>query len=434
MVNMAELLENLFFIVCLALLAWGLIRRERIYQYPFFMGAIFIAFIRPQATAIIGNPGVVSQPALERVLLFSCLCAAASWLGYQLKPNANWIAKFHIPLNQRRLFEAGLILLSISYACNFVLSRITIQVTATGTWTGPATILVFFAQVIYIAFTIFLLRFLQKPSIANVVWVALASIQPLNDIILVGRRQPTMTFLIIIGLCFWLVRRSMPPRWVFIIAVTALVYVIPLVGELRGDFWMLIFQRDWQAIINASQQSFDNLRDGEVLELRNAAVLMDAAEKSGQYGFGTGFWDRLVFQYVPGQIVGYEVKSSLQFNWTQYDLGGMYGYVMPTGTTPTGVGDSFVEFGYFGCLVFALIAYLFKSVWVPAVYLNSTVSQLLYIGLLSPAMVGVTHGIGRFLQEAVFQFIVVFWIRHYARVKDPIALSPQRLTSYMRSG
>jgi len=431
---MVELLQNLFFVNCLALLTWGLIRRDRVYQYPFFMGAIFIAFIQPQITALVGNPGVVNQSALERVLLVSCLCVAASWLGYQLKPNANWITKFHVLLDERRLFEAGLVLLCIGYACDFILSKITIQVTATGTWTGPATILVFFAQVIYIALAIFLLRLLQRPSAANVVWVVLASIQPLNAIIFAGRRQPTMTFLIIVGLCFWLVRRSMPPRWLFIIAITALVYVIPLVGQLRGDFWILLSQRNWQAVIDASQQSFSTLQGGEILELKNAAVLIDAAEKSGQYGFGTGFWDRLVFQYVPGQLVGYEIKNSLQFNWTQYNLSDMYDYVMPTGATPTGIGDSFVEFSYFGCLTFALIAHLFKSLWIPAVYLNSTVNQLLYIGLVSPAMLGVTHGIARFLQEALFQFIVVSWIRRYARVKEPTILSSQKLTAYIRPG
>ena len=431
---MVELLQNLFFINCLALLTWGLIRKDRVYQYPFFMGAIFIAFIQPQITALVGNPGVVNQNALERVLLVSCLCVAASWLGYQLKPNASWITRFHVLIDERRLLEAGLILLGIGYACDFVLSKIPIQVTAAGTWTGPATILLFFAQVIYIAFAIFLLRLLQRPSVANVIWVALASIQPLNAIIFAGRRQPAMTFLIIVGLCFWLVRRSVPPRWFFIIAIAALVYVIPVVGQLRGDFWILVFQRDWRAIIDASQQSFNTLQGGEILELRNAAVLMDAAEKSGQYGFGTGFWDSLIFQYVPGQLVGYEVKNSLQFNWTQYNLTEMYGYVMSTGTTPTGIGDSFVEFSYFGCLTFALIAYLFRSLWIPVVYLNSTVSQLLYIGLVSPAMVGVTHGIGRFIQEAFFQFIVVSWIRYYARVKDPVSSSSEKLRTYMRLG
>ncbi len=73
---MAQIYLDILVIICLGLIAWGLVCLERVYQYPFFMGSIFISFLLPQAFALIKNPGQVSQQALERVLLFSCLCAA----------------------------------------------------------------------------------------------------------------------------------------------------------------------------------------------------------------------------------------------------------------------------------------------------------------------------------------------------------------------
>jgi hypothetical protein len=95
-----------------------------------------------------------------------------------------------------------------------------------------------------------------------------------------------------------------------------------------------------------------------------------------------------------------------------YDL---YGYAWHPGTTATGIGDSFVEFGYLGCLSFALIGYFFNNLWVSAYYYKSLFSSLLYISLISSAMVALTHGIGRFLQEFIFNFSVIILVIFYSK-------------------
>jgi len=97
---MAEIYRNLLVIICLGLLGWGFIRIERIYQYPFFMGAIFLSFLVPQAFALVENPGQLDQESLERVLLMSSLCAAACWVGYQGKPNFIWLTKLQIDIDR----------------------------------------------------------------------------------------------------------------------------------------------------------------------------------------------------------------------------------------------------------------------------------------------------------------------------------------------
>lgn len=414
---MVEIYRDLLIIICICLLGWGLIRIERVYQYPFFMGSIFVSFLLPQVFALINNPGLVTQDALERVLLMSCLCAAACWIGYTMKPNTKFLKKFNIIIDERKLFRAGIVLMLQGYLFNFLLSIITIQRTSNGTWTGPATIYVFLAQVINIAFGIFLLQTLKRPKVINIILTILAGL-PVVQSIFVGRRQPTMTFIIIVGLSFWLVFRYVPPRAAVITAVVLLAFIIPVVGSLRSHFWDLVFSGNWQEVLSASQRAFETQQKGHILELRNAAFIADATEKTGLYGYGSGWWDSIVFQYVPGQIVGYDFKQSLQFNLiTRGLLNNLYGYTIPTGSTNTGIGDSFSEFGYFGSLSFALIAYGFKNLWISAVYQKSIFSSLLYMGLVSPAMVGLTHGIGRFWQEAIFQVFFVSLTVYYSRAK-----------------
>ncbi|MEH2242837.1 hypothetical protein [Nostoc sp.] len=414
---MVEIYRDLLIIICICLFGWGIIRIERIYQYPFFMGSMFISFLMPQVFALINNPGLVTQDALERVLLMSCLCAAACWIGYTMKPNTKLLKKLNIIIDQRKLFIAGIALMFQGYLFGFLLAITTIQRSDSGTWTGPATIYVFLAQVINIAFGIFLLQTLKRPKVINIILTIIAG-WPVVQPIFVGRRQSTMTFIIIIGLSFWLVLRYVPPRAAIITAVVLLVFIIPVVGELRSHFWDLVFNSKWQEVLSASQRAFETQQKGDILELRNAALIADATEKTGRYGYGSGWWDSIVFQYVPGQIVGYDLKKSLQFNLITKDtLNNLYGYIIPTGSTKTGIGDSFSEFGYLGCFYFALIAYFFKNLWISAVYQKSIFSSLLYMGLVSPAMVGLTHGIGRFWQEAIFQVFFVSLTVYYSRAK-----------------
>ena len=421
---MAEIYRNLLVIVCLGLLGWGLIRIERIYQYPFFMGVIFISFLVPQAFALVNNPGKLDQESLERVLLMSSLCAASCWFGYQAKPNLKWLTKFQIDVDKNKLFQAAIFLMLMGYFFDFLLHNIKIEFKG-GVWTGPATIYVLFAQVIYIAFSIFLLEALKKPSIQNIILTLLAGWIPLQTV-LAGRRQPTMTFAIIVGLCFWLIRRYVPPRWLIILAIFLVIILIPAIGAMRGGLWDALFSGQWQTILSTTEKAINAQQKGSILELRNAAFLMAATTHLNLYGLGAGWWDALIQIVIPGQILGFGFKQSLQFgllsDYGSYQINSLlynlYGYSWHPGTTPTGVGDSFVEFGYLGCLTFALIAYFFKNLWMSAYCYRSIFSSLLYIGLVSPAMLGLTHGIGRFLQEFIFQLGMISLVIFYSRSRQ----------------
>lgn len=414
---MAETYRDLLVLICIGLLGWGLIRIERIYQYPFFMGAMFISFILPQAFALSENPGAVSSEALENVLLMSCLCAAACWIGYAIKPNPKWLAKLSIKADEHKLFQSGIVLMVVGYLSDALYNR-TVEAN-NGQLSGTAaTIFIFFVGTIYIALPIFIFQLLKQPNAINFTFTILAALVPLQNIIISGRRQPTMTLIVIVGLSLFLIRRYLPPRWAVITAVAMIAILVPLFAEIRGEFWSLLFNGQWQDILSLGQKAFENQQEGEILELRNAALIIDAVQHTGIYGYGTGWWDSIVFQYVPGQIVGYEFKKSLQFHIFDYKLlKDIYGYSLPTGLTITAVGDSFMEFGYFGCFVLALIGYIFKHLWISSVYHSSIFSRLLYMGLISPAMVGITHGIGRFWQDAIFQLICVSLVSYYARAK-----------------
>ena len=417
----------LFILICVATVGWSIIRLERIYQYPFFMASVFLSFILPQAFGLIStydNYGSVVTPSIiAKTLLYSCMCAGMCWLAYQGQPNQKWLSRLNIPIDERKLFRAAIVLSAIGHLCTFFLSRIEIQLAAhNGNWTGPATIIIFFTGVLYIALPIFLIITLIRPHWLNITLTVITAWPILQRIINSGRRQETVALVMIIIVSIFFVKRYIPPRWLFLGGIFLGAFIIPALGQMRGGFWTALFNGDWELIRSTAESSLDQVAEtGDILELRNAALIIDSSERLNQYGYGTGLWDTIIFQFVPGQIVGFDVKESLQLKiGTMYDLGTIYGYRWHTGTTTTGIGDSFSDFSYFGCLTFALMAFLFKHLWVAAAYRGSIIAAILYASLIDSAMVGISHGIGRFVNELIFKGGLVFLVALFCRRKVPV--------------
>jgi hypothetical protein len=406
-----------FISICVAILLWSMIRLERIYQFPFFMVSVFLSFILPQAISLTEHrDSFISDSALDRMLLYACLCVAMCWIGYQYPPNRKWLTRLNTPIDENKLFKGCLLLLLIGSGCSFALGRIGIDLTVARVWTGPATILAFFSRTVWISFPFFLIRALQKPSFVNISLTTISAFPIIDSAINYGRRQETVILLIALGLCLFIAKNYIPPRLFIVTLVPISAYLIPIYGALRGKFWEYAFAGDWKAIATNGQEAVDSVITGEILELRNATVLIDYATISDQYGYGSGLWDSFIFGYVPSQLVGSDLKRSFQFNIVSYyDFGSFYqGYVRHSGSTLTGLGDSFLEFGFFGCLCFGVMAYLFKTLWISTVQEKSIIGTLLYISLIDSAMLGVTHAIGRFITEFIFRFVVILLITYYS--------------------
>jgi hypothetical protein len=380
------------------------------------MGGIFVSFILPQAIALSNNPGPVSQQALERVLLMSCLCAAMCWLGYQLPPSPSFLKKLDISVDSKKLFRGGIFFVLIGYASAFLISQLPETAREESTLSGIITIYAFFGSLIYPGFTILLLSSLQRPNLAKIIITACAAALPLQTIILYGRREATATFILTIGLSLYYFRRYVPPRWLALTLIVIALVAIPLTGAYRG----IAKTGDWSELLEL--RPGENLKvlveKGKTLELRNAALLMDAAVQTGQYGYGTDYWNSLVFRFVPAQLIGRDLKNVLQLKLSKskQDLKDLYNYTAHTGTTTTGIGDSFVQFDYLGCLFFLILSYLFKSLWISAIYKNSTVSQIFYVSLVAPALLSVTHGTVRFFPDLLFRVIFIGAVIIYSRL------------------
>jgi hypothetical protein len=160
-----------------------------------------------------------------------------------------------------------------------------------------------------------------------------------------------------------------------------------------------------------------------ILELRNAAALIYSTQLRGTYGFGAAYWDEIVWRFIPAQVVGAEFKNSLMLDPHIPDPNkgpeivdlGLREYSMPIGSTVTGMGDSFQQFGYFGCAFFAIMAVLFRSLWTASLEPQAYFAKLLYMLSATSAMRAVTHQTVDFLPGLLYNLIFLGLAVLYAR-------------------
>jgi hypothetical protein len=151
----------------------------------------------------------------------------------------------------------------------------------------------------------------------------------------------------------------------------------------------------------------------------------------------------LVFRYVPAQIFGTDFKESLMLRRSgegQEREFATMDYTNPVGSTVTGMGDSFQQFGYWGCLFFAGLAVFFRSLWQTALQPGALFAQLLYMQACTSAMRAVTHWTLDFLPGFLYSALFLGVAMLYASSSVPLGTrllkrkrSRQRMSSAPRS-
>lgn len=406
----------------LSLFLWGMRFRSRICQYPFLMGFTFISFIIPQTIGIQVQPFPASEQGIERVFFMAFLCASMCWIGYQIKlPNSCFQARSKD--SNMSLLRVGGFLYSCVGCLLWILVYSRPEAKGVGQdWTGIITIYVFFANTLNIGFTILLIDIFKSPKMYKFLLIFPALSMLLFRCFVAGRRS-SIIFVVFGILCaLYFSRRIAPSRKLILVGVILGTLAVTSTHEYR----VISKSGNWSEIsqINPIEnlKSLTEKNGNKPLELKNAAVFIDSTIQLGDHQWGAGYWDKLVFRWVPAQILGKEFKQSLKLGsgiTSRYDtLYELYGYRYHKGTTVTGIGDSFLQFDYFGCLIFAILAVLFKYLWVRALS-GDLHSQIFYILILPNSFTALTHGTTDFLPNLTFYLIFLTPLIKVSQLPSP---------------
>ena len=415
---MDDFLLYLYFSVCALAVAGIIASPRRLYVYPWAMSVVFTAFVAPQLMTLSNHPSLLPAGAFSALMTVVLLCFAAIWAGYY----GSWarlpsgLVSFRT--DETRLFHCGVVLMLVGT----VFQYLTVREAALGVrdqygnWTGTVTIYSFFANLIMPGLAILLRSSLRTRSPVAIALTLFALQSPLSAAVFYGRREPTVLAVMIIGMNLYFEKKLVPPRLLVMIGIFGAAVMIPVTAHYRSyseEHGLGAF-----AHFDVLEVFLDGTNSGNAPELTFAGHCINNASSSGKYWYGAGYWNTMAFRFVPAQLVGADTKASLTIDTslTIEDVREASAFI-PPGATCTGFGDSFLEFGYFGCLFFAVTGAFFRGLWSPATR-GSVPAQLLYMQVLTSSMLAVTHQTSDFLPALTYNILFMGAVLWYSKLRQ----------------
>lgn len=394
-VSVSWVLIGLFVAACLWLVGQGLVGQERargrIYELPFLAGATFLGFLLPQLPGVAADP-YVPVAAFEKMIFFTILCVIAIGVGWASGARPLTVAAWSFDERWLLWMAAALSLLGAFFS--YKIDQLPPELVNTSMWTGLPVAYLFFARAKLYGFAIATLCFCRRPSIFAFAIIIFDVMYLLQNVVLHGRRADTAEFVLIIALSVWFARGRPFPRTLAVIGIMIGTLFIHSVGEYRtltvqdslmsastlADRFSTASNIEW---IN----NISNMIEYGGLEARNAVHSINFIDKNMSFDYGAANWNILVFNYIPAQVVGQDMKQAFYIPVT--DQGDPY-YDQVPGSTNTGMVDAFGSFWYFGWIKFFLAAYIMACIYRTAVD-GYMLFQLLYMLSVAPALQVITH-------------------------------------------
>ncbi len=392
----------LLMLVAFARLFW---RTETLFDFPVFMSVMFAGTFMPQLYALYYNSYHLPVGSFEKMLAMLDLCVVACWLGYAIPPWVPLRGLVFIRPPTSRLWMVGLALSAVGNVACIGMMTGTLERDGNGQATGTFTILFFLMWSLFPSAAILSYLAFRRPSVVSVVVLLSACWFPVLSALTGGRRTTTISLALTLLFILYWVRGIRPSRLVLVPSILFASVMIQVMNEYRGLVNTIGVAAVTEFDMQAAMQSADRT---PAPEMSMAAYHIDHTGRMEYLNLGVSYWNNMVFRYVPAQFIGQAFKEGLTFPVNPPPFQRMIDFprYAPPGTTPTGIGDSYGEFGYFGCLVFAAIGYLFRCL--QAAYRRGSLpAAFLYASSITTAMLAGTHQTIDFLPGIVFNTLCI---------------------------
>ncbi|WP_244529359.1 hypothetical protein [Rhizobium sp. NFR03] len=411
-------MTGLLFLVVFALLAWGMTKESRIYEFPFQIGAVTFAFILVQVPGL-AHDYFVPDAAFIKTVAFMILCLSMCWLGWTR--SAKPFALLEWTFSETRLLFAAMCFSVIGAYFYFALSRLPSELTIAVQMTGIPVIFVFFSRLLVYGLAISVLCLVRRFSLAALAVVTFDVAFIADRIVRGGSRADTVELFMIFALAWWFYRGRAIPRSLALCGLVFGTLLMNSVGEYRaisksdsGLTWQDITEIDLVGNTSAVLS-----RGGD--EFRNAINRVSYTNETMQFDYGLSHWNNIIFSFVPAQLLGTKFKADLMIPLPS--VAKDYNPIL--GTTETGLADAFQSFWYFGAIKFFLLAYILRRIFASADS-GEFAGQFVYVLSVVPAMHAISHKT---------DWILMVWV-HMALFAVPIlafTLLPSRHRSALPS-
>lgn len=438
-------MDYLFFALCFMYLCWIFLRIERLYTFPGTIAATSAVFLGPQFIGLYSNPYPVSTWAIELTSLLACTGLIICYLSYRnYKPACIYFHIQSLNLNEdlaENLFYLGLLYSLVGTSFMVALGSLPTEDLALSQWSGKTVLYLFFARLIYPGFALIFFSVLSKPS--NVKWLLCLSacIYPIIRFVLFGRRTELLIFVSIVALGIFFIKKYIPPRILFIIFSISFALFIFSVGEYRASISNIginvydinaILRFDWLNDLTSSIFSIDwteglrNSSGGDhPSELKYAASVVESTYVSGEYGFGTHYWNKFIHAYIPSQLLGKDFKNSLMLPSPDFvTLSSQYfgQSIYENGLTSTIVAEQFSQFSVLSPLLYIPVSRFFKWIWSVAVYQQNLIFQIFYALIIHTAAIAVVGGFANMINQIIYYLVFLTPVFLITRLRKSLVI------------
>ncbi len=371
--------------VCTTLIGRAMIFREKLFELPFLIGAISFVFILPQLPGLVADRYLPAE-AYTKALVFTILCLLACWVGWTSSRTQFKSLSWH--LDEPTLVIGAAVMSVVGSFFYYQLSQQRGELQVGAGTTGLPVMQIFFSRLLVYGLGIAVLCFARRPSLPSAGIICFDALFYLHRIVITGKRGEAFEFVILIVLAFWFQRRRiLLPRTAVLAGLLLGTLAMGSVGDYRD------ITRNERQLSTSSigeirlLENFEKGLERGGMEMRNAIYLINHADNTMQFDYGLFHWNVLVFNFIPAQIVGKNLKNSLIVHMTELED---RNYNPWFGTTETGMSDAFVSFWYFGFVKFLVIAYVLARMYRTAMS-GGLAAQLIYMFSVTPATHTISH-------------------------------------------
>lgn len=365
---MRSVLFYLFVFLLSIPLVNGLKDVRKIYQLPFLYSVFCLVFILPTLFYIKDFPNILSDSEYNRFIFNSILCVLGAILGYYSISEKQFSLNSSIYVySESRIYIRILPFMLFGLYSAFLIDPTTFGDEVSGSF----AIILFFSRLLrpvaIILFCLYLVKPDNKKLFLLLIWLFIV----FQFIIISGRRSEVFTLAITIGFPLFFIRNIIVPKWAImpsLFVALLVVIILPVVRQFTkaGEFEK-IQSVDVNSIIGLYLVGENT---NEVIE---ASINMEVTSIENNYGWGISVYNSFVNQYASATIFGKAFKENLYVKsgknleelrdayWTQTSGGDFKPYL-----TLTGFASTFLEFGYFSCIIYFFFGRLCKRLYLLA--------------------------------------------------------------------
>lgn len=382
-----------------------------IYSFLFVFTVGFVVFVIPQLIIVYKKlPEEIKGQPLFYIMLCYLMVYIGSNIKISLRITNNPLERF-FDIDSLAIYAIGFILIS---AIGFV--SLSSSSTSSGSqWSGKDVMYNFFFTSYRFALIFSSVGFFKSRKKIFKILIFISTLFFIDRVLISGRRTDMVYYAIAIGVPYLYYTGAKLKMWFCLPAVLLAFQALSLLVALRTvtlegkGFGSVLAGNRLPSISEVldAKEILDKKEKDRAPELTAYCYGFRAVNMSSSHNYGAGYWNAIVQDFVPAQIVGSNMKKSLMFKTSNITIND---YKVFTGSTMTGFYDSFAAFSYAGCLFFLVMGFVMTKISNRA-FEGDVFCMIFYLCVIVDALHAVTHRSSLFLCGIIYFIIYLLMFR-----------------------